>query len=51
MRVQELKLTALGERTVMAAFRIRMLGTGSGAEVSMRLWNLLTLEDSRMARR
>jgi ketosteroid isomerase-like protein len=50
MRVEELELTALDEHTVLAAFRIDMRGTSSGAEVSMRLWNLLTLDGSRVAR-
>jgi ketosteroid isomerase-like protein len=50
MRVEDLKLTALDDHTVLAAFRIRMLGTGSGADVSMRLWNLLRLEDARIVR-
>jgi ketosteroid isomerase-like protein len=50
MRVEDLKLTALDDHTVLAAFRIRMLETGSGSEVSMRLWNLLRLEDARIVR-
>jgi ketosteroid isomerase-like protein len=50
MQIEDLKLTAFDDRKVLAAFRVRMLGTGSGAEVSMRLWNLLTLEGSRIGR-
>jgi ketosteroid isomerase-like protein len=50
MRVEDLELTALDEHRVLAAFRIRMRGTGSGVETSMRIWNLVTLEGSRIAR-
>ena len=38
MRVEDLELTALDEHRVLAAFRIRMRGTGSGAETSMRIF-------------
>jgi hypothetical protein len=47
MRVEDLELTALDERRALAAFRICMLGTGSGAHTSMRLWNLMTVDGSR----
>jgi ketosteroid isomerase-like protein len=50
MLVEDLALTALDERRVLAAFRIRMRGSGSGAETSMRIWNLLTLDGPRIAR-
>jgi hypothetical protein len=50
MRVEDLRLTVLDERRVLAAFRIRMRGSGSGAETSMQLWNLVTLDGSRIAR-
>ena len=50
MRVEELELTAIDEHRALAGFRIRMRGSGSGAETSMRLWNLVTLEGSRIAR-
>jgi ketosteroid isomerase-like protein len=50
MRVEDLSLTALDERRALAEFRIRIRGRGSGAESSMRLWNLLTLDGSRIAR-
>jgi ketosteroid isomerase-like protein len=50
MRVEDLELTALDEHTALAAFRIRMRGAGSGAESSMRFWNLLTVAGSRIAR-
>jgi ketosteroid isomerase-like protein len=50
MRVEDLKVTALDERRAFAAFRIRMVGSGSGAQASMRLSNLVTLDASRIAR-
>ena len=50
MHIEDLTLTPLDDRRVLAAFRIRMRGKGSGAEASMRLWNLLTLDGSRIAR-
>jgi hypothetical protein len=50
MRVEELELTGIDEHRALAAFRIRMRGVGSGAETSMRLWNLVTLESSRITR-
>ena len=50
MRVEELRLTALDERRALAEFRVRMRGAGSGAETSMPLWNLLTLDGARIAR-
>lgn len=45
--MEDLELTALDERRALAALRIRMLGAGSGADTSMRLWDLLTVDDSR----
>jgi ketosteroid isomerase-like protein len=50
MRVEDLELTALDDRMALAAFRARMRGSGSGAETAMRIWNLVTLEGSRIAR-
>ena len=50
MLIEDLTLTPLDDRRVLAAFRIHMRGKGSGAEASMRLWNLLTLDGSRIAR-
>jgi ketosteroid isomerase-like protein len=50
MVIEELELTAVDERRALAAFRIRMLGARSGAETSMRLWNLLTFEGRRILR-
>jgi hypothetical protein len=50
MRVEDLELTALDEKRVLAAFRIRMRGTGSGVETSIRIWNVVTLEGPRIAR-
>ena len=50
MRIEELELTALDERRALAAFRIHMRGLGSGAETSMPLWNLITLEGARIVR-
>jgi ketosteroid isomerase-like protein len=50
MRVEDLQLTAIDQRRALAAFRIRMLGTASGAEGSMPLWNLLTVDGARIVR-
>jgi ketosteroid isomerase-like protein len=50
MRLDELTLTEIDERTVLAAFRIHMRGLGSGAETSMRFWNLVTLDGPRIGR-
>ena len=50
MRIEDLELTPVDECRALAAFRIRMRGTRSGAETSMRLWNLITLDASRIAR-
>jgi ketosteroid isomerase-like protein len=50
MFVEDLELTALDERRALAAFRIRMRGSRSGLETSMRLWNLVTLDGSRVTR-
>ena len=50
MRVEDLELTAVDGRRALAAFRIHMRGTGSHAEASMRFWNLVTLDGSRIAR-
>jgi hypothetical protein len=50
MRIEELELTAIDERSALAAFRIHMRGLGSGVETSMLLWNLITLEGQRIVR-
>ena len=50
MRVEELELTALDERRALASFRIRMRGTSSGVETSMRIWHVVTVEGRRIAR-
>jgi ketosteroid isomerase-like protein len=50
MRVEDLELTALDDRRALAAFRVSMRGSRSGVETAMRLWNLVTLEGSRIAR-
>jgi ketosteroid isomerase-like protein len=50
MHVEDLELTSLDDRRALAAFRVRMRGSGSGAETAMRIWNLVTLEGSRIAR-
>lgn len=50
MRIEELELTAIDELRALAAFRIHMRGLGSGAETSMPLWNLITLEGERIVR-
>jgi ketosteroid isomerase-like protein len=50
MRVDDLELTALDEQRVLAAFRIHMRGASGGAQVAMPLWNLITVDGSRIAR-
>jgi ketosteroid isomerase-like protein len=50
MRVEDLELTALDDRTALAAFRICMRGSRSGLETAMRLWNLVTVEGARITR-
>lgn len=50
MRIEELELTAIDERIALAAFRVHMRGLGSGAETSMPIWNLITVDGSRIAR-
>jgi hypothetical protein len=50
LRIDELELTVLDERTALVAFRAHMRGTGGGAEAAMRLWNIVTVEGSRIAR-
>ena len=50
MRIDDLELTAIDECTALAAFRIHMRGRGSGAETSMPLWNLITVDGSRISR-
>jgi ketosteroid isomerase-like protein len=46
----DVEVTPIGERTALVTFVAHLRGTGSGAEASMRLWNVITLEDSRVAR-
>jgi hypothetical protein len=50
MRIDDLELTALDEHRVLAAFRVHMRGRGSGAQADMRIWNLLTIDGSRVRR-
>jgi hypothetical protein len=50
MRIEDLELTAIDERTALAAFRIHMRGSGSGAETSMPLWNLITVDGAQIVR-
>lgn len=50
MRLEELELVALDDHRALASFRVHMRGTGSGAEASMRFWNLITLDADRIAR-
>jgi|SoiMethySBSTD1v2_1073268.scaffolds.fasta_scaffold362613_2 ketosteroid isomerase-like protein len=50
MRLEELELVALDDHRALASFRAHMRGTGSGAEASMRFWNLITLDADRIAR-
>jgi ketosteroid isomerase-like protein len=50
MHVEDLELTAVGDERVLAAFRVGIRGARSGAESSMQLWNLVTLDGSRITR-
>ena len=50
MWVDDIQLIALDDGRVLAAFSIRMRGALSGAETSMRLWNLVTFDGARIAR-
>jgi ketosteroid isomerase-like protein len=50
MRIDDLELTAVDEHRVLAAFRIHMRGASGGAQAAMRVWNLITVEGSRIAR-
>src|SRR4029079_3340876 len=50
MELTDLTLTQLSDERALAAFTIRIVGAKSGAEGSMRAWNLITVEDGLIAR-
>jgi hypothetical protein len=50
MRIEALELTELDELRALAAFRIHMHGTRSEMDVSMQMWNVVTLHGSRVIR-
>ena len=50
MRIEDLVLTAIDDRTALAAFRVHMRGLGSGAEASMPIWNLFILDGAQIVR-
>jgi hypothetical protein len=50
MSIEDLEVTAIDDSRALAAFRVRIRGSGSGAEAAMPLWNLVTLHGSRIAR-
>jgi len=49
MVLEDIELRDVGAGRVLANFRVRMRGARSGAETSMRLWNLVTLDGGRIA--
>ena len=50
MHLDDVQLTALDGHRVLATFRVSIRGARSGAESSMQLWNLVTLDGSRITR-
>jgi ketosteroid isomerase-like protein len=50
MLLEDIELRDVGAGRVLADFRVHMRGARSGAETSMRLWNLVTLDGGRIAR-
>ena len=50
MALEEVTLTQVGDQRVLAAFTVRIIGASSGAEGSMRAWNLITVEGDQIAR-
>ncbi len=50
MHLEDLELTAVGDERVLVTFRVSIRGARSGAESSMQLWNLVTLDGSRITR-
>jgi ketosteroid isomerase-like protein len=47
---EEAVLVELADRRVMVSFRANFRGAGSGAEASMPVWNLITLDGDRIVR-
>jgi ketosteroid isomerase-like protein len=50
MLLDELTLTEVADHTVLASFNVNIVGAKSGAQGSMRAWNLITLEGDQIAR-
>ena len=50
MLLEDIELRDVGAGRVLVNFRVHMRGARSGAETSMRLWNLVTLDGARIAR-
>ena len=50
MQLDLIDLTEVGDQRVLAAFEIRIVGAASGAQASMRAWNLITLDGDQIAR-
>jgi ketosteroid isomerase-like protein len=50
MFISDLNITAVDDRRALAAFDVQIHGAASGAESSMRMWNLFTFEGDRILR-
>jgi ketosteroid isomerase-like protein len=50
MHISDLEVTAVDESRALAAFEIRIRGAASGAESSMRMWNLIAVEGDQIVR-
>jgi hypothetical protein len=48
MLLDEFEVEALDDRRVMVSFKANFRGAGSGAEASMPIWNLMTLDGDRI---
>lgn len=48
MRIEALELTELDERRALAAFRVHMHGARSEMDISMQMWNVVTVDSSRI---
>jgi hypothetical protein len=50
MRLEDVEVTPLDDCRALVTFVARIRGGGSGAEATMPLWNLFTLDGARVAR-
>jgi ketosteroid isomerase-like protein len=50
MHISDLTLTAVDDSRALAAFEVRIRGVASGAESSMRMWNLFTFDRDAIVR-